>query len=156
MKQVSVFLFLTIASCTSSTSLTENEKEEITAEVRLALTNYNNDIRKSGLTAEFKYLDHSQDFFWVPPGSAIAISYDSVAEVLNQNASRFTSVDNAFSSLQIIPLSNELASYSGQLKSTMTDTSGVAVTVSLIETGVMIKRKEGWKLLHGQTTLLNP
>jgi len=114
-----------------------------------------NDIRKSGLTAEFKYLDNSSEFFWVPRGYSSYISYDSVATVLKQTAPKYKSVDNSFDTLRIFPLRKELATYTGRLNSTMTDISGKVITLQLIETGVLIKRQDEWKLLSGQTSILN-
>jgi hypothetical protein len=57
--------------------------------------------------------------------------------------------------LKIIPLSKELASYTGRLNSTIVNKLGKVMTFSLVETGVLIKRKDGWKLLNGQTSILN-
>jgi hypothetical protein len=151
-----LFTVLTILSCRESMLLTENEKASVIKDVSQTLTNYYNDIRKSGLMAEFKYLDNSSEFFWVPPGYSHSISYDSVATVLKQNAPKYKSIDNSFDTLQIIPLSKELAAYTGRLNSTMTNTSGETMTFTFVETGVLIKRQDGWKLLNGQTTILNP
>jgi hypothetical protein len=36
----------------------------------------------------------------------------------------------------------------------MTDTAGKTTVIHLLETGVMIYRKNGWKLYHGQTSML--
>lgn len=150
-----IFTVLSIVSCRQSTSLTESEKKIIIDNVSQTLDNYYNDIRRSGLNAEFKYLDSSSDFFWVPPGYSNAITYDSVSAILKQSASQYRSIDNRFDSLHIKPLSKELATYTGRLQSTMTDTSGKVLTVSLVETGVLIKRQDGWKLLNGQTSIIN-
>ena len=152
---LTIFTLLIIASCHQTPALTENEKATIIVEVKQTLDNYYSDIKEDGLTAEFKYLDHSSDFFWVPPGYTSAISYDSVSTVLKQNAPLFSLVDNSFDSLRIIPLSIDLATYTGRLRSVMTDTSHKTISFSLLETGVLIKRNDGWKLLHGQTCMLN-
>lgn len=146
---------LTVISCNQSTTLNENEKANIIKDVRASLDNYFSDIKKSGLTAEFKYLDNSSDFFWVPPGYTNAISYDSVAAILKKHAPNSRSIDNSIDSLRIIPLSKELASYYARINSTMIDTTGKAETFTLIESGVWIKRNDGWKLLSGQTAVLN-
>lgn len=144
-----------IISCRQSESLTENENAGIIKDVRQTLYNYYADIKKSGLTAEFKYLDKSKEFFWVPPGFSSSLSYDSVASILKQNAPSYKSIDNSFDTLRIIPLSRLLATYTGRLNSKMTDNSGKVLTFSLLETGVLIKRQDGWKLLQGQTSILN-
>lgn len=149
-----ISLFLAASSCKHAASITEKEKITISNEVISTLKNYYADIKKSGLTAEFNYLDASSDFFWLPPGYTTPISYDSVSAIIKQNAMKFTSVNNTFETLKVIPLSKELATYSGRLRSIMTDTSGTNLSFTLVETGVMIHRKDGWKLLHGQTSML--
>ncbi len=156
MKQIRYLLVsFAIASCSAPNELTETEKNFIIQEVRQTLKQYYQDIKANGLKAEFKYLDHSPDFFWLPPGYSHALSYDSVASVLIQNAPNFTLIENSFDTLHIVPLSQTLASYTGRLHSFMTDTSGKLNSFSLVETGVLVKRRDGWKLLLGQTGVLN-
>jgi hypothetical protein len=151
---LSVFFFLAAFSCEERPShLTTNEREKIVATIRETLDNYYRDVKTAGLTAEFKYLDNSSDFFWVPPGYSTAISYDSVVSVLNQNAPLFKSINNTFDTVSIIPLSAELATYTARISSVMTDTASKVSSLSLIETGVLIKRRDGWKLLCGQTSV---
>jgi hypothetical protein len=134
--------------------LTSLEEEDVINSIRQTLNNYYADIKKEGLTAEFNYLDNSPDFFWVPPGYSTAISYDSVAKILKQNAPLFRSVDNSFDTLRIIPLDKQVAIYTARIRSTITDTKGVVTIMSLVETGVLIKRNDGWKLLSGQTSVV--
>jgi hypothetical protein len=145
---------LTALSCNQSPPLTKQEGKQVTDSVSVMLHNYYNDIKTNGLTAEFKYLDNSPDFFWVPPGYSSAISYDSVAIILNQNAPVLKSTDNSFESLRIIPLDRNIATYTARIRSTVTDTAGKVSTFSLVESGVVIKRKDGWKLLSGQTSIV--
>jgi hypothetical protein len=144
-----------IACHPHATTLSEDEKKDIVDTVKKTLDNYYMDIREYGLNAEFKYLDSSADFFWVPPGFQHSISYDSVVALIKQSAAQFSLVDNSFDTLQIIPLSKEIATYTGKLRSSMTDTSGKTSVFYLTETGTLVKRRDGWKLLSGQTTLLN-
>lgn len=149
-----ILFALSTISCGDKATLTDTEKNEISSGVRQTLYNYYNDIKKSGLTAEFNYLDNSKEFFWVPPGFTGAISYDSVAAILNKNAKLFTSVNNTFDTLIIVPLRSDLANYTCRLTSAMTLVNGKSSTMSMVETGTVIKRKNGWKLLCGQTTIL--
>jgi len=135
-------------------TLSEKKQHTIIQQIRQTLDDYVKDVKSGGLTAEFKYLDSSVDFFWVPPGYQSAISYDSVASVLKQNAPKFKLVDNSYDSLRIIPLTRNLASYTARVSSTMTDTAGVVSKTSLVETGILIRRKDGWKLLNGQTAVI--
>jgi hypothetical protein len=145
---------LTLVACQSSAELTKAEKQTVIDDAGKMLQSYYDDIAVSGLMAEFPYLDSSADFFWVPPGFSNAISYDSVAIYIRQNALLFSKVINKWDTLHITPLTNQLASYTGVLHSTITDTSGVTETYSMIETGLLIKRDDKWKLLNGQTAAL--
>jgi hypothetical protein len=154
-KAMVVMSLLSIVSCRQNTGLTDAQKATIIAEVRQTLNNYYTDIGKSGLTAEFDYLDNSSEFFWVPPGYPGAISYDSVASILRHDAPLYKSIQNSFDTLHIIALDKQHAIYTGRLNSTVTDTTGNARTFVLVETGLVVKRKEGWKLLSGQTSMLS-
>jgi penicillin V acylase-like amidase (Ntn superfamily) len=153
LRRLLIILLPAIAACNQS-SLTKEEQKNITNDVRQTLYKYYDAINQSGLMAEFAYLDSSDKFFWVPPGYTSAISYDSVATVIKYNALLFSKVNNVWDSLHITPLTKELANYTGKLSSTMTDKAGNSNTYNLIETGLMIKRKDGWKLLSGQTAVL--
>jgi hypothetical protein len=145
---------LTALSCNESSRLTKEEGNQISDSISLMMHNYYKEVKKNGLTAEFKYLDNSPDFFWVPPGYSSAISYDSVAIILNQNAPALKSADNYFETLRIIPLDRNIAIYTARIRSTVIDTGGKVSRFSLVESGVVIKRKDGWKFLSGQTSIV--
>ncbi|MFK5973208.1 MAG: hypothetical protein QM485_07995 [Flavobacteriaceae bacterium] len=132
-------LFLAI-SCDEIQESKEIDKDRITTEVKNMLFDYHKAIAKDGLTAEFNYLDQSSDFFWVPPGYRIALNYDSVQNILQQNAKLFRSIELQWNALQIYPLSNKIASYSGIVVGRMIDTSGIESKVFMIESGTLIKR----------------
>jgi hypothetical protein len=148
-----VFTGLILAACQRNVPAAEN-RSAIADSIRHTLHNYYKDISLSGLTAEFSYLDSSADFFWAPPGYSSALSYDSVRSILLKNAPVFKSIRNSFDTLHILPLSAELASYTCRIRSIMTDTAGKTTTCTLVETGTLIKRENGWKLLNGQTSIL--
>lgn len=145
---------LLMCSCAQQPELTEQQEKSIREDVRNTLLRYYADIKSQGLMAEFRYLDSSEDFFWVPPDYQNAISYDSVAAILRRNAPKYKTVANAFDTLKIIPLTHDMATYTGRLKSTITDTAGQTTVMRMMETGIMVKRGENWKLLHGQTSLI--
>ena len=132
----------------------EFNKQAVITEINKMFDNYHNDIKSTGLTSEFKYLDNSDDFFWVPPGQNCALSYDSVKAILEKNAVAFRKIEFHWDTLQIFPLSAQIATYSGIVSGTMIDTSGVKSSVQIIESGTVIKRKDGWKLLSGQSATL--
>ncbi len=156
MKQIfGIIILMTFTSCSQTDKLTESEKELIINDVIEMFGNYHNDIRQDGLTAEFKYLDPSTDFFWVPPGYKSALSYDSVRQILEINAKSFRAIEFNWDTLQVFPLSDKIASYSGIVRGSMIDTSGIKSSVIIIESGIVIKRSDGWKLLSGQSAILN-
>jgi len=70
------------------------------------------------------------------------------------NAPVFSSIENVWDTLRVDPLTREYATYTGKFHGTMTDTTGGVTIVAGIETGVVVKRKDGWKLLRGQSSLL--
>ena len=58
-------------------------------------------------------------------------------------------------SVRIDPISQDPAIYTGTLAGALTDTSGQVTTLSMIETGTVIRREDGWKLLNGQSAVLS-
>ncbi len=152
----SFLLILTLFNCKHKAEiLNQNNKEIIEREIRQMFDNYHNDIKKDGLKAEFKYLDNSSDFFWVPPGYDSALSFDSVKTILLSNSKFIHSIEFSWDTLQVFPLTNTIANYSGIVNGIMIDTSNTKSTFKIIESGTLIKRKDGWKLLNGQSRNLS-
>lgn len=149
-----VFLLLACSCAEPGQFLEQRQKKAISDSIRQTLTNYFEDIRNQGLGAEFKYLDSSSDFFWVPPNYRSPISYDSVAVILKRYTPVYTSTDNSWEILMINPINDKLASYSGRIHSVTSDTSGKITNFTLVETGLVVKRRTGWKLLNGQTSVV--
>jgi len=151
-------LFLSFAvlvpGCGNPGELGIQERETISREVRTMLHNYFDDIRSGGLMAEFKYLDESEDFFWVPPGYASALTLDSVRTILQLNSEMSQSFDFIWEELRVVPLEAGTAAYTGIVAGTITDSTGAESRTRIIETGVVIKRADGWKILCGQSRSL--
>ena len=145
-------LFLSLLSCKSKTG--ESDLSQVRTEVDRMLHAYHDAIRERGLTAEFDYLDRSPDFFWVPPGYHQALNYDSVHAILSVNASLFKLADFRWETLTVIPLSENFASFHGIVSGAMTNNSDSVSRSRMIESGTAILRKDGWKLLNGQTALI--
>ncbi|MDH3648988.1 MAG: hypothetical protein OEQ53_04855 [Saprospiraceae bacterium] len=145
-----------ISACVSEAQKHSNDwsKEEVIRDVTIMFDQYHKAIEQEGLTAEFNYLDNSPDFFWVPPGYREALTYDSVRAILQGNANGFTRVEFHWDTLQVFPLSNTIASFTGIVNGVMTDTTGSKSPVHIIESGTVIKRTDGWKLLNGQSVSL--
>ncbi len=148
---IPLFLGMILVSSCESGSTANWDKPQVKSAVESMLQGYFDDIRQSGLTAEFAYLDSTEDFFWVPPGYGSSLDYDSVRTILEYNAAAFTSVSFNWEKLDIYPLSGEIATYTGVVRGKIVDTSGMQSNVHMIETGTAIKRKGGWKILSGQS-----
>ena len=152
---VAVLLFS--LGCTSSTVKNGEETEDtfdreaISEDIRTTLYSYLADIGQEGLTAEFNYLDDSPDFFWVPPGYTSALSYDSVKTILLENDGKFDEIRFQWETLTVYPLSSQIANYTGIVDSYMVDTAGTVYDTRMIESGTMILREDGWKILSGQS-----
>jgi hypothetical protein len=148
-----LYLFLSLTGCKSIEG--EMEEKKVRAEVTQMMHEYHAAIGREGLTAEFAYLDSSENFFWVPPGYRSALTYDSVRTILESNAGTLRSVQFSWDHLQVYPLSNTIASYTGIVRGTLTDTAGQVQHTTIIESGVVVRRKDGWKLQSGQSRLMN-
>ena len=99
-------------------------------------------------------MDASRDFYWVVPGFNFAIGIDSVKSILTETPTQFEKVLFHWDQLDIYPLSSEIANFTGTVGGKMVDTSGRESTVAIIESGTVIKRSDGWKLLSGQSAAL--
>lgn len=145
--------FLLLLSCNQS-DRQNTDTNSVQSEIKSAIDNYYNDIRKEGLLAELKYMDSSSQFFWVPPGYLNYAGYDSIAAAIRRNAPLFQSVNNRYDSLLIVPLTDEYANFVMRTVSTIIDVAGNETKAAFIESGVMVKRKGEWKFLSGQTSVL--
>ena len=142
---------LIVAGCSGKSEQVQ-AKEDATA----MMQRYHVAMEEGGLMAEFEFLDESPEFFWIPPGYNSALKYDSVKEILTRNAPSISAIHIEWEDLEVIPINDQTATFHGIVISTMTDTAGQTSTVRMLESGTLIRRTEGWKLLSGQTRLLSP
>jgi hypothetical protein len=142
-----------ILSCNQSNH-SSGKNDDVRNEIKTTFDNYYNDIRKQGLLAELKYLDSSAQFFWVPPGYLNYAGYNSIAATIKENAATLKSIDNRYDSLLIVPLTDNYAQFAVRTISTAVTATGDSSRTAFIESGVMVKRKGGWKFLSGQTSIL--
>lgn len=147
---------LLLVSCSTPGSLSEKDKAQIREDILEMFGNYFGDIKKDGLHAEFNYLDNSDDFFWAPPGYHSTLTYDSVRAILEVNAVNLEQVEFDWDTLQIFPISHNIATYSGIVRGSILNTNGDRSNVLMIESGTLIKREDGWKLLSGQSANIEP
>jgi hypothetical protein len=136
--------------------LSTAERDKVTEEVSSMFNDYFAAVKQGGLTKEFEFLDESEGFYWIPPGYKHPISFDSVKTFLIATAPVFLSVENSLDSIAIFPVSPTVARYVARIRSVTKDTSNFVSESMLLESGVVIKRSDGWKLLSGQTMLTDP
>lgn len=144
----SLFLF----GCGVSQDERDAPNTDVRKEVEEMLHTYINQINEHGVKAEIYFLDSSDGFFWIPPGFDTAISYDSVMSILKAMGDENRNIFS-WENLSVQAYSDTLATYAGSLKSIGKDSLGNEITTTLIETGAVIKRKDGWKLYNGKTTI---
>jgi len=148
-----LIILLTFTSCKDEVSTLKQpiDKERISVEILQMFDTYHAAIKENGLEAEFDFLDNSSDFFWVPPGYKSAQSYNQVKNALIENNKAIKSIQFKFDTIKVYPLGNSIANYSGIVSGKMLDTSNTVSTFKIIESGTLIKRENGWKLLNGQS-----
>lgn len=134
--------------------LTIAEKTTITNEITAVLSKYTQAIKNDGLMAEFAFLDSSADFYWIPPGYTSALKYDSIKAIISEIAPGIKSMVNTYHSIQVWPYSATYAGYTAHVKSIGVDTAGNTNNKNLLESGIMIKRSNGWRLLSGHTSFV--
>ena len=152
--KIFLFLFCLAALSCKNDHIWNEESNKVHVDVKSMLHNYYKDINEQGLLAELKYLDSSADFSWHPPGFEAPISYDTAAAIIRNNAIVISSAKLTWDSLTVIPVHRDTARYTGRITSIVLDTSGYRDTLFLEEEGIVIRRRDGWKLLSGKTRLI--
>ncbi len=150
-----ILLSVAVFNSYGQETLSKEYKETISLEIKQMFDSFHKDITKNGLMSEFKYLDTSSDFFWVPPGYKKTLDYNTVKSILTRNSKTVNFIEFSWESIKIVPLTNEIANYSGIVKCVQVDTNHNSKTFRIIESGTLIKREDGWKFLNGQSRKLN-
>lgn len=128
--------------------------ETVKTEVEAMLHQYHGDLGERGMMAEFEYLDSSEQFFWRPPDRKSHIDFDSVKTLITQASKNMKSVHFNWDTLKVIPLSDEIATYSGIISSEMVTRDDQKIEAQMIETGTVIWRDSSWKLINGHASHL--
>src|SRR5678815_3144029 len=137
-------------SCHRGDHFGKEESNRVAIEVRQTLENYYKDVNAEGPMAEFRYLDSTDMFSWLPPGFAGPIGFDSVRTILLQNAASGVRSIASWDSLEIFPESNDKARYTGKITFI-----AEGDTVHMSEEGHVIRRADGWKMVTGKTVFSN-
>lgn len=132
---------------------TYNSKK-VQKEVWDFLHDYQEAMNTEGLMSEFRFLDSTNAFYWVPPGYTSVLNFDSVRTILIATAPTLSQINNRWDYLNVYPLNDTLANYTGKLVMEHQDTSGNINQAELLETGLVVQRKNGWKILSGQSSVV--
>lgn len=154
MKYILLLTCLWLWGCQQSQK-TAWDRDATRLAVEKMLVDYHQAMKAGGIAAEFDYLDDSEAFFWVPPGYTTAMNYDEIRAILEDSKGSYSDITLDWESLTVHALSPDIASYSGVVHGIWTDTAEVALEMRLLESGTIIRRSDGWKLLSGQTRVLD-
>lgn len=151
MSSALLFMSMLLVAC-EPTVPAPDAMEKAVIEARTMLFDYQSAVRENGLLAEFEFLDSSSDFFWIPPGANTAMDYAAVRKAVIENAKDLDTVSNEWRQLVIHPLSHDIATFAGKLSS-FTISRGDTSIATLLESGTVVRRAGGWRLLSGQTSV---
>jgi hypothetical protein len=143
-----VIVLLSLLSCQQHV-----DKEAVKEEVLLMFQDYYQKMSENGAKSGIEFLDNSPDFFWAPPGFNIALSYDSTFSLIWNNPE--IRYEYQWDTVQVFPISQNLASFTGILRQTGSDSTGNETVFLILESGSVIKRSDGWKLLNGQSRIID-
>lgn len=109
------------------------------------------DYEAEDFDAVMSHLDTSRNFFWIYPPDTVPVTREIFAEVLRWEFDMNNPIRYKWDTIQVIPLSSDLAYYQGRGHKVETDTSKIEHVVIGFQSAIVIRREEGWKLLSGQT-----
>jgi len=113
------------------------------------------DLNTDGIQSQLKYLDNSDKFQYTFLNSGKIYDYEELKKQLEISSSTDYKVNLSFDEFKITPLSDKLVSYS-LILSGYERIDGQNSDISLVETGTLIRRNDGWKIINAQTTVTYP
>ena len=138
---------LTQASCAPPEEFTEAERAAVADSIAQTIGTLLRAMEAEGWLAQLKYVDNSPEMFCVSyfADSLTFLSYDQYAAQVRAEAPSIRAVQFDYEDLQVRPLTRDYAFYSGKVREVLTDTAGVTHEVVAVESGVLIRRDDGWK-----------
>ena len=146
-------LLITLIVCGSAcqTTVEDVNLDRIAQESKAMLVAFHDSINQTDLMAEFAFLDSTSAFYWIPPGYNYAIGYDSIRNILIESNRQLQSVYFDWDTLDVFPLSKDYCNFRGVVHCEMTGQDSVKQIFNVIESGTLVKRDDGWKMLSGQS-----
>jgi ketosteroid isomerase-like protein len=152
---ISLFLvcfFLTAFTCgEKSLTVSKQDKSEIEKAVKQMTANYFKDFYTRNVDSVLKHYDTSACFFWSITPDTIPMKRGAMVTMHRHAIRDYVKFDGYWSDMRVEPLTRDLAMYHGTYHVYTEDKSGQKGKIMGVETGVMIKREDGWKFLAGQT-----
>ena len=149
-KLLIISIALICFSCDYNQEKNEFPKTQIKEEISIMMRNFVDDLNKSGVNSQIKYLDNSEDFRWTYSNERKIYQFNDLVKKFNNSKIEDYDVHLSFDELQIIPISENIANYNLKL-SGYTKNEGKNTDISILESGTLIKRNDEWKFLNMQT-----
>ena len=140
-------------SCDQEAKLTNDQKYEIINSVKKSQEQFCLDYEAEDFDAVMSHLDTSRNFFWIYPPETVPVTREIFAEVLKREFEMNNPIKFIWDTIQVVPLSSDLAYYQGRFHRVETDTSEIEQVGITFVSAIVIRREEGWKLLSGQNCL---
>jgi hypothetical protein len=152
---ISLFLvcfFLLAFTCGEKPlTLSDNDKSDIVKAVKDMTSKYFMDFYTHNVDSVLRHYDTSACFFWAITPDTIAMKRSAMVTMHRHAVKDYTKFEGYWSDMRVEPLTNELAMYHGTYHVLTEDKDGHIGKIMGVETGIMIKREDGWKYLAGQT-----
>ncbi|MCU0373181.1 MAG: nuclear transport factor 2 family protein [Ignavibacteria bacterium] len=145
-------LLLTAFTCGEKTlKLDDSERAEIVEAVKSMTSRYFEDFHANNVDTVLRHYDTSACFFWSITPDTIALKRSAMVTMHRHAIKDYAKFEGYWSNIQVEPLTKELAMYHGTYHVNTEDKGGKKGKITGVETGVMVKREDGWKYLAGQT-----
>ena len=154
---VSVMSCLAVLGCGASAGgrnlqLSESERIEIAADVRVMLSEYLQAVNSGDLSQILEFYADAPDFHWVENGAVAYDSYAAVKQAFDALQSSVSSIQLEFSDTRVVPLAPNVASVTGGYEQVFVDTSGASFDARGTITAVAVLTGDGWKFFVGHAS----
>ena len=155
MKHLFFICFLAVAVqsvyCQQQATLTQSQRAAIRDSVTQLKYRVWDEVRAKHFEGTLNCFDDSPEFFWVFTPDTTIILHDVFVAMLKGAFQDYRSIDVVWDRIHVEPLTNQYAVYTGKYHVTYIDTSGKVFKAIGVETGIVVHRPTGWKILNGQT-----
>lgn len=145
-------MLVVFSGCRQQANLTGTfQPSVVKSEVEDMLKAYTKSFNALDIDNTQKYIDDSEDFFWIYTPDKNPVNSDYVKKVIKKEIEKYRAIDIRFYYIRVNPLTENIAVYTGGWEEASENHKGDIEKFFGVETGVVIKRNGGWKFLNGQT-----